>query len=226
MEPLEVTALLWGRLILPSGGYMHLDGLLAWAVWARSGEPPALDETQVRPIEIPVQRSACGRYHLASASSCAVRMREKRWLNKRFPVEMWQMLGAGKSANRIQISAGPSKGFRIPMEAQHLEDHRITWWCIGERAEIEALLSLVTHLGRRRGVGEGEVREWRVEPCEPWGPGFPVVDSEGSPLRHLPLEDSLITGPHVPRIGTLTYPYHAKHTEGPIAAPLAQRRAL
>jgi CRISPR type IV-associated protein Csf3 len=222
-EPLEVTAILWGRLILPSVGYVHLDALLAWAAWARSGEPPALDETHLQQIEIPVQRSACGRYHLASASKCDVRQREKRWLNKRFPVEYWQALGAGKSASRIQTSSGPSKGFRIPMEAQHLEGHRIAWWCVGERAEIEALLQLVTHVGRRRAVGEGEVREWRVEPCEPWGPGFPVVDVEGRPLRHLPLGDALVTGEHVPRIGTLTYPYFAKWTEEPIAAPVVQR---
>lgn len=218
MVPLEVTATLYGRVILPRAGYVHLDGLLAWAAWARSGDPPALDETQIVRYPIPVAESECGRYHLASASACAVRFREKRYVNKRFPVAEWQMLGGGKSANRIQINAGPSKGFRIPLEAHHLEDHEIRWWCIGDRDEIEALLSLVTHVGRLRGHGEGEVREWRVEPCKPWGDGFPVL-RDGRPLRHLPL-DTPGLGEHLPQFGTLTYPYHSVHLEEPIAGPM------
>ena len=220
MEPLEITAELGGRLILPHEGYIHIDALLAWAVTVRDDYALALDEEQLRPVEIPVQRSACGRYHMASASVCDVRLREKRYIHQRFPVEHWQSLGGGKSVNRIQINAGPSKGFRVPVEAQHLEGRLLTWWCIGERDEITELLALVTHVGRRRAVGEGEVREWRVEPCESWGEGFPVM-RDGAPLRHLP--DKPIDGPHMLRIGNISYPYWRRSTEELIIAPRQTR---
>jgi len=219
VEPLAITATLWGRIILPVEGYVHLDALLAWAVCHVEGRPPALDEEQLAPVEIPVARSACDRYYLASASVSVVRERELRWKNKRFPVEWWQTLGGGKSARRVQTSAGPSKGFRVPVEAQHLEGDRLTWWCVGDRPEVERLLSVVTHVGRHRGCGEGEVRGWGVEPCEPWGSGFPVVDAEGQPLRHLPADEELVTGEHLMRIGVLEPPYWTASAEEPIVAP-------
>lgn len=218
MEPLRITATLWGRLILPREGYVHLDGMLAWTRCAIECRPPVLDAEQIADVEIPIQRSACGRYHLCSASVSTRRQREKRHIQKRFPVEWWQHLG-GKGAERIQISAGPSKGFRFPVEATFLDDDALVWWCVGEREEIARLLAVVTHVGRRRAVGEGEVRTWTVEPCEPWGPGFPVLGPEGEAMRHLPLDVEGV-GAHVPRIGVVSYPYWLHAREEGIAAPV------
>ena len=218
MEPLAITARLWGRLILPTEGYVHLDALLAWAVCQVECRPPVLDSDAVPPVEIPIARSACGRYHLCSASVSTTRQREARWVNKRFPVEWWQMLGAGPTANRIQTNAGPSKGFRFPVEAAFLEDDALRWWCVGDRTRVGELLELVTHIGRRRAVGEGEVRAWSVEPCEPWGDGFPVLGPAGEVLRHLP-HDTEGVGEHVPRIGCVTFPYWLRTEEDSILAP-------
>lgn len=218
MEPLIVAARLRGRVILPMTGYVHLDALLAWAVCYVECRPPALDEDQLRPVKIPVERSACGRYHLCSASVSKLRQRELRWINKRFPIEWWQALGAGRSAKRVQINAGPSKGFRVPVEAVHLKGDALLWWCVGERGAIERLLEVVTHVGRRRAVGEGEVVEWHVAECEPWGDGFPVLGSDGEALRHLPPGVEGL-GQHVLRIGTLTYPYWLRSAEELIVAP-------
>lgn len=218
MTPLEITATLMGRLVLPTEGYVHLDGILAWAVCALDLRPPALDEEQLdREIEIPIARSECGRYHLCSVSQADVRAREVRWLNKRFPVEWWQAIGGGKSAQRIQINAGPSKGFRVPIQATHLADDRLTWWCLGDAPEIERLLSVVTHVGRRRAVGEGEVRDWSVRAVEPW-PGFPVWRDD-QPLRALPHDDDRVSAQHVMRMGRLTFPYWLKAENDLVTVP-------
>lgn len=217
MEPLEVTATLWGRVILPPYGHIHLDALLAWAVCESEMRPPALDEEQITAVEIPIERSECGRFHLCSSSSSTTRERDKRWLNKRFPIGEWQMLGGGKSAQRVQTGAGPSKGFRVPVEAVFLDGDRLTWWCVGERAPIERLLRAVTHVGRRRAVGEGEVREWSVSPCEAW-PGFPIL-RDGAPLRPLPYDDGRVTGAHVLRMGRYTFPYWLRALEDLVAVP-------
>ena len=219
MEPLKITAELYGRVMLPREGVIHLDALLMAAVARVEGRPPPLDETQLEEIPIPVAKSACGSYYLASASVGAVRARELRWINKRFPIAEWQQLGGGKSAQRVQLSAGPSKSFRIPAEAHRVEGDRLLWWCVGERAPIERLLSAITSVGRLRGHGEGEVRRWIVEPCEPWGEGFPVLSPEGAALRTLPL-DTPGLGAHVPRFGNLAPPYWRRSTEEPVAAPV------
>lgn len=222
MEPLEIRAELYGRVMLPAEGVIHLDALLMAAVARIECRPLALDETQLAEIPIPVARSACGRYYLASASVSHVRAREVRWINKRFPIAEWQQLGAGKSAQRVQVSAGPSKSFRTPAEAHRLEGDQLTWWCVGERDAIDRLLGAITSVGRLRGHGEGEVRTWAVEPCEPWGEGFPVLSADGSALRTLPL-DTPGLGEHVPRFGNLAPPYWRRTTEELVAAPMVRR---
>ena len=78
------------------------------------------------------------------------------------------------TVSRVQESTGPSKGFRIPREHLHID--KLEWYCIGHREHISDLLCNVTALGKKRGVGMGEVvvGSWRVEPIEPWD-GFPVL---------------------------------------------------
>ena len=202
MIPLRVEARL-GRAIVNPSRRIALDALLAAAVAQRDRLPPPVDDLIV-PIEIPVQRSACGRYHLASFSEQSVEVREKGYINKRPIVDEAQMF-ASEKVTRIQISAGPSKGYRIPIEKGHLVGDRLVWWCIGDVDEIRALLATVHHLGKRRAVGYGRVLEWLVEPCEPWGDGFPVV-RDGRALRPLPADHEGVTERRL-AMGALSYPY-------------------
>jgi CRISPR type IV-associated protein Csf3 len=60
------------------------------------------------------------------------------------------------------------------------------WYCIGEPVATEGLLALVSHVGKKRSVGDGAVERWEVVRCEPWV-GFPVV-RDGYPLRALPID--------------------------------------
>jgi CRISPR type IV-associated protein Csf3 len=218
VEPLKITAELYGRVLLPREGVIHLDALLMAAVARVEMLPLVLDEERMAEIPIPVAKSECGRYYLASASVQKVQKHESRWINKRFPIAEWQQLGGGKSAQRVQLSAGPSKNFRLPAEAHHIEGQRLTWWCVGDRERITYLLGAITSVGRLRGHGEGEVRSWTVEPCEPWE-GFPVLSPDGAALRTLPLDTPRL-GEHVPRFGNLAPPYWRRSTEEPVAAPV------
>jgi CRISPR type IV-associated protein Csf3 len=186
MRPLRVTARIAGAIVMP-GRPIALDALLAAAVVIRDAIPPAYTSAEVVDIEIPIAREPGGRFHLASCASIRVEERETRYVNKRPPIAEAQLFGAPK-LKRMQISAGPSKGYRIPMEALHLEGDRLDWWCVGDEVEVPALLALVTSLGKKRGVGIGRVREWSVEPCKSWGDGFPVVAPDGTPMRPLPLD--------------------------------------
>lgn len=214
-SPLAIVARLGGALSLPSGP-LALDALLASAVALRDDLPP-VSVVGVLPIEIPIQREPAGRFHFASFSESAAEEHELRWLNRRFPLAEAQALGNSK-LKRVNLQGGPCKSFRTPIETTHLLDDTIRWWCLGEEVEIRALLGLVTHLGKRRGVGLGRVVEWTVSPCEPW-PGFPVV-RDGSPLRPLPLDWPGIEEPEAyAGVACLTYPYWQREREEVLAMP-------
>lgn len=227
MTPLRIVARLRNHVVMPAEGYIHLDALLAWAQCVDEGRPPALDEDMLAPVEIPVQRSACGRVHLCSVSYGHVEARETRYVHKRFPVEQWQLLGGGKSAQRVGTSAGPSKSWRVPLEAQWTRE--LQWYAVGDADRIEQLLGLVGYLGRRRAAGAGELERiyaddgssrpaWHIEPVEPWGPGFPVVSAAGEAMRPLPMDWPGLDV-YVPRQQRLTYPYWLRLDEDVVATP-------
>jgi CRISPR type IV-associated protein Csf3 len=218
MEPLRVTARVQRELVIPRYG-LALDSLLAAAVALREQLPPAREIEEVIPIEIPIELEPERRFHLASNSVCRVAGRSKRHTNKRPVIAEAQQMG-GK-IKRMQINAGPSKGYRIPYETVWPEDGTLTWWAVGDPAEVEGLLGLIGYLGKRRGVGLGRVLEWEVEPCEPWGDGFPVV-LDGQPLRALPpdwpgLEDPAIIEARLSYMGG---PYWMTELREPCAVPL------
>lgn len=216
-EPLSVTARVGRELVIPDMG-MALDSLLAMATCLRDQVPPANTAAEVLPIEIPVEREPAGRFHLCSNSVCDIAARAKRYTNKRPVIGEAQALA--QTAKRMQINAGPSKGYRIPYETQWPKDGELRWWCIGAAAEIRDLLGLIGYLGKRRGVGLGRVLEWSVEPCEPWSGGFPVV-LDGRPLRPLPPDWPGLVDPTVIET-TLTYPYWLTERRQPCAVPMSR----
>jgi hypothetical protein len=187
------------------------------AVAVRDNLPPLsiLEHAEAPPLEIPVAKEPGGRFYLASFSDSQWEGHELRWVNRRYPVAEAQAL-AGPKLRRIQINAGPCKSFRIPLESGHLVGDEMRWWCLGEAEPIRDLLALVTHLGRRRGVGLGRVAEWMVEPCEPWD-GFPVL-RDGRPLRPLPLDWPGLVATE-PGMAVLFPPYWERTREEVCAVP-------
>lgn len=216
MIPLAITARLdplGGPLSLPNG-YIHLDGPVAYAVVIRDGIRPAMIESELVPIEIPIEREPKGRFHLASAAYVRWEIHEKKFTNRRFPVERAAVMS---TMTRVRIDAGAQKSYRIPLEVGRVEGDALTWYAIGEPEELRSLLALLPGIGKRRGVGLGAVREWLVEQVEAW-PGFPVLTPTGEPLRHLPAEE--YPRPTDVRIGRLTYPYWLRTDETMVTVPV------
>lgn len=217
MQPLMVTAQIRGPISLPHGP-IALDGLLAWAMAQRDEMPPALTAVETLPIEIPVEREPQGRFHLASSSIGTWEAHEHRWVNRRFPVGEAQSMGNAQ-CRAIKITAGRCKSFRLPLEAGHMTHDTLTWFCSGMEDEVRALLvGWVAALGKKRGVGLGRVREWKVEICEPWGDGFPVM-RDGMPLRPLPVDWPGLAPGCEQAWHTLTYPYWDHTAEELCAVP-------
>lgn len=184
MKPLHVVARLAGAVCLPQGP-IALDALLTWAEAMRQKLPPPTRADECRALPLPIAKSPCGRYWLASFGQYEVEEREVDWTNRRYPVPEAQNMASPKF-KRIQITAGLCKSYRIPRERMHLVDDRIDWWCVGDADAVRDLLGLVHYVGKKRLVGLGRVREWAVSECEPWD-GFPGLVG-GMPTRSLPLD--------------------------------------
>lgn len=192
MTPLRITATLAGGMH-SKANMVHLDALLIAAECIRRGMPPPSITGIDYSIKPPLERSACGRYWLSSCAVLSYDAYEQRWQNRRFPIKEAQGQGSSK-LKRVLITGGLSKSFRIPMQFGHVCDDTLRWYCMGDKAAIEELLTFVTSLGGRRGVGCGRVKRWTVEPMaegDIW-PGFPVV-YQGRPLRPLPIDSLLVT---------------------------------
>lgn len=209
-EPIRVTAKLRGPMMRPSHG-IYLDSLLMARVAVMEQRPPMEWRTEAERTdpEIPVALSPCGRLYLASAGLYEVECSERTFTNKRFPMGEAQSMG-DLSLKRVLVGGGLSKGFRIPRELIHLVNDQIVWFAMGDVERTEEILSTVYGLGPRRGVGHGEVAEWKVERVEAWE-GFPVV-RDGAPLRRLPIGWPGLDGGRLTR-GTLRPPYHERWRE-------------
>lgn len=214
MEPLVVTATLYESIVLKRRPM--LDGVLAAVVAMRQGMVPIGSPKDWPEIPIPIQKSDCGRYWLASAGHFDADAAYVSYKHRRAPWVEYARIGA-PSIRRVQTAAGEDKSFRIPYSSRLLVDDRITWWCLGDRIGVTDLLCDCHYLGRFRGSGHGRVSRWSIESCESW-PGFPVL-RDGMPLRALPL-DTAGLDPRAKRgFHTLAPPYWAHENERMVAVP-------
>ena len=183
MTPIVVTAKLGGAVALPWHP-IALDSLLMAAVATRDNLPPIAFVPENERPELVIPIAKVGGIYQCTTGVGEREVHERRWLNRRFPVAEAQMFGAPK-VRRINMSAGACRSYRLPLETVHLAADEMVWFAVGEPAEVEALLSWVRYLGKKRSVGLGKVLAWKVEPVEAW-PGFPCL-RDGMPLRPLPL---------------------------------------
>lgn len=219
-KALRVTARLAEGIVLRAP--LMLDGLLAWSVSAEHRLLPPVSGESGPVIEIPVEREPGGRFHLCSQGFHDVEASELRHKNRRAPVMEFARLGTSK-IKRVSIAVAENKSYRVPYSLELLRNNEITWFCVGDPDRILALLRKVHYLGRFRGAGKGRLdihgEPWRIEECETWGDGFPVVDVEGQPMRRLPPDyPGLAPGCRL-AFGALTYPYYDHTRQEMMACP-------
>ena len=220
--PLAVVARLDGDIIIPRA-MPALDGLLAYAIAQEHGLPP-LDAQGDNPpsIEVPLGRSKCGRYHMASFGLAKQAKASLQHIHRKWPIEVSQALSHEKTKS-VDIATGRNKGYRLPIERVHLETDQLWWFAIGHVEEVRNLLSWVTRIGKKRAMGAGKVEQWKVWEVEAWGTGFPVVGPGGHALRPLPLEHPELVEPRA-GYGVMTYPYYQQAREEWLALPVDHLR--
>lgn len=112
----------------------------------------------------------------------------KDYWNKRFDLSLVSLVEEGK-AKRLDVAAGRYKSYHMPVFYRSALS--VSWYAVGDRVEIEMLLSSVFNIGKKPAQGWGAVREWQVEPFEE---DWSVWSSTGRLMRAIPQAGGLVYG--------------------------------
>lgn len=66
----------------------------------------------------------------------------------------------------ISDSVGQYRAYRIPNVIRTIKDGKITFWAMGHKDEVQALLDCIPAVGKKYAAGYGIVEDWAVEECE------------------------------------------------------------
>lgn len=211
MTPIAISAKLTEGFVVSHP--IHLDSILSAAVAIRDGlVVPPTSASECKRFDLPIARSGCDRYWLASVGEYQSVSQEIRYKNARAPWIEYARLG-GSKIRRVQLSTGHNKSYRSPYELSIPAGGIIVWWAIGYKVECENLLGLVHYMGKYRGTGKGKISRWEVSECESWGDGFPVT-RDGEPMRNMPSSSGAML--------RCEPPYWMRDGRVPCVAPVSQ----
>lgn len=66
----------------------------------------------------------------------------------------------------ISDSVGLYRAYRIPSVIRTVKDSIITFWAMGHKDEVQALLDLIPAMGKKYAAGYGLIDKWDVMDCE------------------------------------------------------------
>jgi hypothetical protein len=196
----------------------QLDALLAILLAQRVSAQPEGDPRDWPLPDIPIAKSACGRFFLCSSGEFEVEEHDEFIMGRRAPWIEYARFGDA-SITRVNISVAEDKSYFAKKELAIPKDDLVTWYALGHIESVRAILSGCHYLGKYRGSGKGRVREWEVSPKKTWGEGFPIMQC-GLPLRPLPLETPGLDMGNSPQgYSTIAPPYWLKEREALVAVP-------
>jgi len=172
-EPLEIRLTIYGVF----GGYdpLALDGLLAWCVVHEATHGRGLPNAEDG-YDIPLPLACLWRSHEGFPLWAATQFwpsghayDDVSYYHKKAQRGEWTRTKRGRFT--ITNMTGRYVERRVPMPT-HLANHWVAW-CLGNPEEIARLLEMLTHIGKRRAAGYGEIRQWVI-----------LSASEFSPIRN------------------------------------------
>lgn len=157
--PLVIQAELVTPVLHAEGDRTHMDSILSWAVLTE--HPVESDCTGGAVIPLPVELawiSPDGRplWLCTSLIPASHGLHAHEYWHKRYPAHRAEF---GDRLNAV-TTAGRWKEYRTPVHTHHVE--RLYALTIGHAETIEALLSIVTHIGKKSSMGYGRVGRWTV----------------------------------------------------------------
>jgi predicted phosphoadenosine phosphosulfate sulfurtransferase len=207
MTPLVVQAHLGSPVAM--GHPVAFDALLAAVV--ASGDrlpPPTLGFSDV---EIPLLRHPRGFHHASQAHLVVAESTARYWARR--PPDI--RVAAALSSSQCWSASGRHRAFWCPLRLMLPAGMTLTWWAVGDRAEVEDLLQHVLTIGARRGSGHGWVARWIVDEVQT---DLSIHTLDGTPARNIPVDMMPEDWPYV-RTARTTYPYWASNGAEQCAVP-------
>lgn len=134
--------------------------------------------------------------------------------NKRFDASLASLVDFNDRRGKVIVEQGRYKAYHVPVF--YRAALWIEWYCVGDRVDVEALLSTVTHVGKKASQGWGRVWRWEVaETGADWS-----VWRNNRLMRGIPAPEATIPG----RTFNLTWhglrpPYWLKDNQALLAMP-------
>ena len=148
-EPLQIDCYLATPLIVYR--WIFLDGLLAFCVLDTYFTTDLFKEDEAYYVPLPLERR--GNLHWYWAAS--VGLYEKAvWSRTVWRKNYRTWAGDDLGYGAIEFD------YHMPMPV--LSISHLKFFCVGNKREIEKLLQRITHIGKKRAYGYGEVKKWKV----------------------------------------------------------------
>lgn len=192
MSPLRVTFELLTPWVPPAHG-VHLDGLLAWAAAEAAQESPGCTQAD---IDAAIATLPLAKHTTADGRWCwqaslleprgATRLHRHFATAKTDTQAMAEGLVRGwvQGKRTIDTVRGSTKNDLYRYSSQEVT--HLVAWCVGDQANVDALLSRLRHIGSRGRLGYGAIRrDEEGLPCITIAPAEPG-EAEHWRRRHLP----------------------------------------
>lgn len=193
LEPLRVRA--WLRTAVVADTQLPLDGMLLYQAHRKKDGPQDVtipgNYTAQGISTLPLDIVAPGRrnwYYKCSWAQWSHDVEGRDYWNKRFDSALADLVDFGKRRGKIQIGEGKYKSYHMPIF--YRASLWVEWYAVGDKTEIERLLSTATHLGKKGSQGWGRVVEWRVEA---WSDDWSIA-RDGQLMRGVPKDHAEVLG--------------------------------
>lgn len=193
LEPLHIRAYLRSGVV--ADRWLPLDGILLYQAHRRQAGVQIVtipgEYSAQGPVTLPLGIIRPGRknwYYQCSWAQWSHNVEGKDYWNKRFDSIFADLVDFSDRRGKVVIEAGQYKAYHMPIF------YRVAlwaeWYCVGDKAEIEQLLSTMTHLGKKGAQGWGRVSDWLIESIpDDWS-----VWRNGKLMRGIPAEDAIGVG--------------------------------
>jgi CRISPR type IV-associated protein Csf3 len=166
LENLRVRA--WLRCGVISDKFLPLDGILLYQ--AHRDQCGAQDVTipgdyssnmQIATLPLDITHPGWHNwYYQCSWAQWSHEIEGRDYWNKRFDSGFADLVNFGKKMGVVIIEKGRYKAYHHPFF--YRVSNFVEWYCVGDKVEIELLLSTVTHIGKKSSQGWGRVWKWEI----------------------------------------------------------------
>jgi hypothetical protein len=180
-RPIQITAHLAVPLGVTDNFSPKIEGIIEYSVRESLGmlDPNPIRLEDIRPVELPLQKHSSGFYYCSSPHYLVERESQSRY-RKRWDYQE-KCLDWGNKKAKFSGSDGHFKAYDMPLFLNHTS--RIDWFVLGEPSNILAALNRITHLGKKRSLGNGLVKKWDIKLIEnDWS----LWNNKGQIMRPIP----------------------------------------